>query len=149
MPFPVNEANRVAAKDMQKLFAGRTFQYYRRWSGWQQAPTQMSRGQPAPSFFERIITVDVRYDGSLLLGCSERLDASAASFQTCARMAPDVAGSTENGVWRIDGGLFCWKHSRIRNAEEVCVSVHRQGSRYAAKLARGPWTCLEGELLFK
>jgi hypothetical protein len=149
LPFPVNAANQVAAKDMQKLFAGRTMQYLRRWRGAQPAPSQTSRGPPAAPLFERIFTTDYRRDGSLLARCEERPEGSGTTFRACEHFTPEASGSTENGTWRIDGGLLCWVNSRIRNAEEVCVSVHHQDGRYAAKLARGPWTCKEGEFLFK
>ncbi len=149
LPFPVNAANQVAAKDMQKLFAGRTMQFLRRWREAQQAPSQTSRGQPAAPWIERIMSGDFRRDGSLLARCEERPEGSGTAFRACERYTPEASGSTENGTWRIDAGLLCWAHTRIRDAVEVCVSVHHQDGRYAAKLVRGPWTCMEGEFLFK
>ncbi len=144
-PFPLSDGNRVAAKDMRRLFAGKTVEYIRHY---QEEGIETPRGRTLPVRRERIFGLQWRADGSLLSTCEERTG-TAESFKPCLGMTPNVPGSSDAGVWRIADQVLCWTQTRVRGSEEVCVTVHRQDGRYAAKLARGAWTCLEGEFLFK
>jgi hypothetical protein len=141
VPFTASEANRVPAKDMQKLFAGKSIEYVRRI----QVPGEETpRGRLPPTTVERIYSAQYRTDGSLTGVCEVRAK-STDPFTPCR----GGVGPTTVGVWRIADGMLCHSVLGFRDGQEACVSIHRQDGRYAAKLARGPWTCLEGEFLFK
>jgi hypothetical protein len=138
LPFPVSEANRVPAKDMQKLFAGKSIEFVRRI----QVPGEETpRGRLPPTTVERIYSSVYRTDGSLTGVCEERAKAGDP-FSPC-RVSSTV------GVWRIADRSLCFSVFGFRDGQEACVSIHRQEGRYAAKLARGLWACIEGEFLFK
>lgn len=145
LPFAATDASRVAAKDMQKLFAGRTINVLRRG---QRPGTETSQGRAPPAMVERIFTMHWRADGSFHATCEDRVGAMA-SFKPCPSCGNDAAGAREVGVWHIADGLLCFSPLRIRGGQEACVSVHRHEGRYAAKLVSGPASCLEGEFLFK
>ncbi len=141
LPFSVSDANRVAAKDMQRLFAGKSIEYVRRI---QVLGEETPRGRLPPSMVERIYSVQHRTDGSMTGLCEVRVKPSDP-FTPCR----GGIGSGTVGVWRIVDGSLCHSVLGFRDEQEACVSVHRQEGRFAGKLVRGPWACLEGEFLFK
>ncbi len=144
-PFAVNDANRVAQRDLDRLLSGKTIVYLRQF---QAGGEVTDRGRAPIRRFERTFTTQLRADGSLAVTCEERV-ANSDSFVPCPGFDANIRGARENGIWRTSEGLLCFSLTRVRDGEEVCVSIHRQNDRFAAKRERGSWTCLEGEFAFK
>ena len=164
-PFPPTEANRVPARELPRLFAGKTFESIRRPDPAAVAPgpppggaprsgRRDSTATPGPArglgWTERVFSTEVRADGSIFSRCEERLT-KAESFQPCRqrRGTETVQGPNEIGVWRIADGLYCRTFSQITSGAEGCSSVHRQDGRYLFKHVRGPIICGQGEIIFK
>jgi hypothetical protein len=145
LPFPVTDANRVAANDLRKLFAGRTIEALRRG---ERPAMETPQGHSPATKVERKFSMQWRADGSFSAACEDRTGAIDA-FKPCMAWGTEATGSREVGVWQIADGLLCFRPLRIRSGQEACLSVHRAGGRYVAKLVNGPGSCLEGEFLFK
>jgi hypothetical protein len=144
-PFAVNDSNRVAQGELQRLFSGKTTVYLRQF---QAGGEVTDRGRAPVRKIERTFTTQLRADGSLAVTCDEWA-ANSNSTVPCPGFNARVAGARESGIWRTGEGLLCYSLTRVRDGEEICVSIHRQDGKFAAKLARGSQTCFEGEFLFK
>lgn len=83
---------------------------------------------------------EFRADGSILITCT------GPRGEPCTRFNPSSGVSRDVGVWKIDGDALVLNRTQFAEdgRSEARVTLHRQGSVYAAAPAGGPHFCLPG-----
>jgi hypothetical protein len=156
-PFMPTEANRVPARELFALFAGKRAEYFRVWDPEaplnkasrrtaarptiNSPPPAASRGPP----LDYLYNLEWRADGSFRTICAWRY-AKNEDYGPCATRP---GGTQDSGAWRIADGAYCAHSTYLESRGENCHSIHRQDGRYAAKLVKGTGGCFAGEIVFK
>jgi hypothetical protein len=135
MPFQASAATQLTGAPLQQAVTGKRLVYVRESI---RVPGVFTQG-----------TRELRADGSMVYTCQAGRSAngpwrpckSYGSMQTRREGARDV------GVWSIKNNAVCSMHASFGEKAENCVTIHRQGTVFAAVRAPGARTaCIPGPI---
>jgi hypothetical protein len=133
MPFAASAANQLTGAPLQRAVTGKRFGYVR-------------ESIRLPGIFVNN-TRELRADGSMVYLC-QYARAPNGPWQVCksyGTMKTRREGGRDVGVWSIKNNAVCSMHASFGEKAENCVTIHRQGSVFAAVRASGSRSaCIPG-----
>lgn len=134
--FPLTEANRVSARDLEPMLRDKTMLLFRR---------SVRNGQTVSYLrLQRLF----RSDGSFVTLCDNG-PTPDGPWKSCSRISSPATGDTapgnrEIGTWVVQGGHFCYRMANLDRGIPICFALHRNGNMFYVKRPINVRSCTEG-----
>ena len=140
-PLAAQRETKLTAAQIQAEFAGKIFRV-RTAKSPAGDPANPSAMVPRGDLGFSIMELFFRSDHSVIFRCT--------SFDRSGRPGPcqrTGAGTRDVGVWSIEGDRFCYQWLEARGSQKQCYDVYREGAGYRVRLASGPLSTIDGEVM--